>query len=106
MLDDALPGYRGFPRSVVAAVLILMVFTAWLGVLGFARLRVPIDRLRCVTFVSVTSGILLLLAATVSDRFSDRCGKIMLIVGFNILGGAASSHVIARAVWQRAGSGD
>jgi multicomponent Na+:H+ antiporter subunit G len=88
---------------VLLGFLILAVAAAWLGTLGFARLRTPVDRLHCVTFVNVVSGLGVVLAALVSDGISIRWGKIVLILALNLIGGAAISHVTARALFQRGG---
>jgi multicomponent Na+:H+ antiporter subunit G len=84
-------------------LLIMAVAAAWLGTLGFARLRTAIDRLHCVTFVNVVSGLGVVLAAVLSDGISIRWGKIVLILALNLIGGAAISHVTARALLERGG---
>lgn len=81
--------------------LLVMVAAAWLGSLGFVRLRTPLDRIHCVTFVNVVCGIALLAAALLSDGLSDRVLKILLIVGLNLVSGSAISHMTGRAIMLR-----
>ena len=85
----------------VDSLLVLAVLGAWLGCAGFARLRDPLDRLHCVAFVNVVSGGALIVAAVVSDGLSVRAGKLLLAVGISLLAGAASAHVIGRALTLR-----
>ena len=42
--------------TLLAACLLLTVAAVWLGVLGAARLRDPLDRLHAVTFVNIAGG--------------------------------------------------
>jgi multisubunit Na+/H+ antiporter MnhG subunit len=91
---------------VIAGLLVLAVFGAWLGCAGFARLRGPLDRLHCVAFVNVVSGGALTLAAFAQDGLSVRVGKLVLILGVSLLAGAASSHAIGRALTVRAAAPD
>jgi multicomponent Na+:H+ antiporter subunit G len=88
-------------KAATDLLLACMVCAAWLGALGFARLRDPLDRLHCVTFVNAVCGCLLLLAAILTAGPSDRFLKILLMVGANLVSGAAISHITARAVLQR-----
>ncbi len=76
----------------------LMVAVAWLAAAGFARLRMPLDRLHCVTFVNAGCGLALLAASLTGDGFSNRTGNILLVVALNLLGGAAGSYAIGRAL--------
>jgi multicomponent Na+:H+ antiporter subunit G len=87
--------------GVVEGLLAVMVLAAWLGCAGFARLRTPFDRIHCVAFVNATSGTALVLAAFLSDGASDRAWKILLVVGVNLLAGAAMSHAVGRALLLR-----
>jgi len=87
----------------VGAFLGLAVAVCWLGAAGFARLRAPLDRVHCVTFVNVAGGLALLVAAVLADGVSDRCLKILLVLVVNLVGGAVVSHMTGRAVTQRAG---
>jgi multicomponent Na+:H+ antiporter subunit G len=82
-------------------LLAIMVLAAWLGCAGFARLRAPLDRIHCVAFVNATSGVALVLASFVSDGFSARAWKILLVIGASLLSGAASSHAVGRALLLR-----
>ncbi len=76
----------------------LMVAVAWLGAAGFARLRTPLDRLHCVTFVNAGCGLALLAASLAGDGFSNRTGNILFVVAINLLGGAAGSYTVGRAL--------
>ncbi len=87
----------------VGVLLGLSVAACWLGAVGFARLRAPLDRVHCVTFVNVAGGVALLVAALLADGVSDRSLKILLVLMVNLVGGAAVSHMTGRAVTQRAG---
>ena len=86
---------------VIDGLLTVIVGTSWLGVWGFARLNSALDRLHCIAFVNVVSGVALIVAAFVSDGISDRALKIVLIVAVNLLSGAVVSHATARALLQR-----
>ncbi len=89
-------------RSIVIdGLLTVIVGASWLGVSGFVRLKSALDRLHCVAFVNVVSGLGLIGAAFVSDGISDRAFKIVLIVAVNLLSGAVVSHATARALSQR-----
>lgn len=76
----------------------LAVLLAWLGVAGFVRLREPLDRLHCVTFVNGGCGVALLLASLCADGLSDRTGTVLLVLAVNLLGGAAGSYAVGRAL--------
>ena len=76
----------------------IMVAAAWLAAAGFARLRAPLDRLHCVTFANAGCGLALLAASLAGDGFSNRTGNIVLVVALNLLGGAAGSYAVGRAL--------
>lgn len=82
-------------------VLVAAVTAVWLSVVGFARLRTPLDRLHCVTFLNLTAGTLLAAAALLTDGVSNRSLTVVFIVALNLLCGAATSHVTGRAFLQR-----
>lgn len=88
-------------EALVAGLLVVMVAAAWLGCLGFARLRAPLDRLHAATFINVVGGGALVLVAFIADGASDRALKILLAVAVSVGAGAASSHAVARALVQR-----
>jgi len=88
--------------ELVEALLALAVLMAWLGVAGFARLAWPLDRLHCVTFVNVTCGALILIAAVVSGGSADDVIKVVVLLGALLVGGAAVAHATARAILRRA----
>lgn len=83
------------------AALVLLVATAWLGALGFARLRAALDRLHAAPFISAGAGFFLLVAGVLTDGASVRVAKIVLILLASLLAGAASSHAIGRALLNR-----
>ena len=88
-------------RVAIEILLAILVLAAWLGCVGFARLRAPLDRMHCVAFVNATSGSALTIAAFVSDGVSDRALKVLLITGLSLLTGAAMSHATGRALLLR-----
>lgn len=89
-------------RTVLSGVLLgLAVLAAWLGVAGFARLALPLDRLHCVPFVSLTCGALILVAAAVGGGAPDDVIKVALLLGGLLIGGAATAHSSARAIVRR-----
>jgi multisubunit Na+/H+ antiporter MnhG subunit len=83
------------------ALLTLTVLTFWLGAAGFARLAWPLDRLHCVTFVNITCGALILVAAGLWGGSPDDVIKVALLLGILVIGGAAVAHATARAIVQR-----
>ena len=86
---------------LVDGLLVVAVLGAWLGCLGFARLRAPLDRIHCVAFVNVVSGTAILLAGFASDGVSVRSLKILFLVGVALVSGAAMSHAVGRALLLR-----
>lgn len=90
---------------MIDGLLGLMVLSAWIGCLGFARLRTPLDRVHCVAFVNATAGLAFAAAAFVADGPSVRAFKILLVVGILLVSGAATAHAIGRALLQRAAEG-
>ena len=92
--------------SVAIDVLLgIVVLAVWLGCVGFARLRTPLDGMHCVAFVNTTAGSALVLAACLSDGASARAGKILLVAGTSLLAGAATSHAVGRAIHLRGSKG-
>jgi multicomponent Na+:H+ antiporter subunit G len=87
--------------AAIDALLIVMVLATWLGCAGFARLRGPLDRMHCVTFVAVTAGTALTLAAFLADGVSDRALKILVVTLLCLLSGAVNAHAIGRALLTR-----
>jgi multicomponent Na+:H+ antiporter subunit G len=85
-------------RIVLFGLLGLAVLCAWLGAAGYLRLRNVLDRLHCVAFVNATVGLLLTIAAFVSDGASDRALKIALLTGIALVNGAVLSHATGRAL--------
>lgn len=83
------------------ALLALAVLSAWLGAAGFLRLAWPLDRLHCVTFVNVTCGGSILIAAALWGGSADDVIKLALLLGALLMGGAATAHATARAIVRR-----
>ena len=77
--------------------------SAWLGALGFVRLRTALDRLHCATFVNVAAGLSLTLAVLVSDGLTSRSWKAVALLLTTVLVGAATSHAVGRALHLRDG---
>lgn len=87
--------------AAIAILLVLMVLSAWLGALGFLRLRSPLDRLHAAAFTGVVCGFLLVIVAFLADGASQRACKILLIWMVLLLSGGASSHALGRALLLR-----
>ena len=83
--------------------LALAVGAAWLGALGFLRLRSPLDRLHCTTFVLASSGPLLGFAAILDEGLTTRSIKLVVLVVALLCTGAATSHAVGRALYLRDG---
>lgn len=79
---------------------------AWLGCLGFARLRLPLDRLHCASFVNAVAGVLLTVTTFAADGASDRAFKVLLTVAVTLLAGSALSHAVGRALLYRGRFGE
>ena len=91
---------------IIDILLVLLVAAIWLGCLGFARLRMPLDRLHCATFVNALGGVLLAVIAFAADGASDRAFKVLLTVAVSLVSGAALSHAIGRALIYRGRFGE
>ncbi|HTJ89272.1 MAG TPA: monovalent cation/H(+) antiporter subunit G [Acidocella sp.] len=86
----------------ILLLLAVAMLAAWLGSVGFVRLRAPADRLHCVTFVNAVCGAVILLATLLQDGATDRVGKILLIWLLMLISGALVSHATLRAMKWRA----
>ena len=86
---------------LIDVLLGLLVAVTWLGCLGFARLRTPLDRLHCAAFVNAAAGALLTAGAFAADGPSVRAFKVLLMVAVSLLAGAALSHAAGRALLYR-----
>lgn len=80
----------------------LAVLAAWLGMLGFIRLKAALDRLHCVSFVNVAGGSAILAAALISDGATARTVKIFILTAAVLVNGAALTHAIGRSLVLRA----
>ena len=92
--------------AVIDVLLGVLVAVTWLGCLGFARLRTPLDLLHCASFVNAAGGMLLAAIAFAADGASDRAFKILLMVAVTLLAGAALSHALGRALLYRGRYGE
>lgn len=94
-------------RSALVDLLLgLAVVCAWIGAAGFARLVSALDRLHAVTFVTVGSGLSIVLAAFVADGPSTRAFKILVLWFVALVGGAAVNQAVARAIFTRDEAGE
>ena len=92
--------------AVFDVLLAMLVAVTWLGCLGFARLRTPMDRLHCASFVNAAGGVLLAVIAIAADGASDRAFKVLLMVAVTLVAGAALSHALGRALLYRGRHGE
>ncbi len=67
----------------------------------FLRLKAPLDRLHCVSFVNAAAGGAIAVVAFVADGASDRALKILVLTAVILLVGAALAHATGRALVQR-----
>jgi multisubunit Na+/H+ antiporter MnhG subunit len=74
---------------------------AALGCAGLLRLPKVADRLHLLGFVSVVGGFGLLAASLASEGVTPRSCKIAALVLLNLVGGAASTHALGRALLER-----
>jgi multicomponent Na+:H+ antiporter subunit G len=82
-------------------LLAVAVMTSWLAATGLVRLRTPLDRLHCVTFLNVSAGLAVLIAALVTEGATTRTGKLLLLVLAVLWIGAALANATGRALWLR-----
>ncbi|MGH8141972.1 MAG: monovalent cation/H(+) antiporter subunit G [Steroidobacteraceae bacterium] len=85
----------------VRVLLALALCCAWLGMIAFARLRTPLERMHVVTFVNLTSGSAVVLAVWLADGASARAWKCLLIWAVMLLSGALLAHASGRALLLR-----
>ncbi len=86
---------------VVDILLALAVASAWLGAIGFARLKSSMDRLHCATFTTLGAGLPIVIAAFVEDGMAQRSFKILLLFAVALVAGASVNQAIARAIFIR-----
>ena len=89
-------------RLWIDVFIALAVAAGWLGCLGYVRPRDPLDRVHCVTFSNIASGLMLLIAALMNDGMASRPLKIGLIWVITIISGAITSQATGRALVTRA----
>ncbi len=93
-------------RALAVEILLgAAVLSAWLGCFGFVRMKTALARLHCAAFVYVAAGFAITLAVLVQDGATDRLLKMIAIWAILLLGGAATSHAIGRALILRDGAG-
>ena len=94
-------------RSILVDTFLgLAVVFAWIGAAGFARLASSLDRLHAVAFVTVGSGLCLVVAAFIADGPSTRAFKILVLWLVALIAGAAVNQAIARAIFTRDEAGE
>ena len=81
----------------------LAVLCAWIGCFGALRLRSALDRLHAVAFTNAAAGVLIAVAAVLTDGISTRSVKLAGLVAFMLVTGAAVSHASGRALALRDG---
>lgn len=91
---------------VVDVLLAIAVASAWFGALGFVRLSSSLDRLHCVAFTYVGSGVPMVAAAFVADGATTRSFKILLLFFVALIAGAAVNQAVARAIFTRDEAGE
>lgn len=87
----------------VDGLLALAVLSAWLGCVGFLRLASALDRLHCAAFVTAAAAPCITLAALLQDGLSGRAGKTVALLVIMLVGGAATTHAVGRALLLRGG---
>lgn len=87
--------------GLIAALLACCVLAVYLSAAGFVRLSRPLDRLHCISFASLASGVAVLLAALAADGATTRVLKIALLEGLLALSGAVLVHATGRAIETR-----
>lgn len=91
---------------LVDGLLGFALLVAWIGAVGFARLAVALDRLHVVAFVTIGSGLPIVLAAFLSDGPSVRAFKLLLLFVVALVAGASVNQTIARAIFTRNEAGE
>lgn len=89
--------------ALIDALLVLLVAGSWLAAVGFVRLRGPLDRLHCVSFVSAGAAPLLTILGFAADGIDGRSLKILVIAVATLANGTALAHATGRALRLRGG---
>jgi multisubunit Na+/H+ antiporter MnhG subunit len=89
--------------TIASALLILAVVSAWLGAVSFLRLHTALERIHCVTYVSVVTLGALVLAGFATEGVTPRTCKLALLWVINLAVGALLSHATARTIHLRDG---
>lgn len=87
----------------IDALLAIGALCAWIGTLAFLRLHTHFERLHVITFVNVTTGGAITVAAVLSGGMSARTLQCIFIWGVILIVGALLSHATARALHMREG---
>ncbi|HTT81007.1 MAG TPA: monovalent cation/H(+) antiporter subunit G [Stellaceae bacterium] len=95
----------GVAGIAVSVLLGLAVLSAWLACFALLRFRAALDRLHCSAFVNAAGGGFVAAAVLVQDRATDRSLKVLAILAILVLGSAALSHAVGRAILLRDGTG-
>lgn len=90
----------------IDALLALAALCAVIGALGFARLDAPLDRLHAAAFVSVATGLPIVIAAFLACGATPRAFKILGLWLVTLVAGAAVNQAVARAIFTRDEAGE
>lgn len=101
LLVHAVPGAVPVTTLATDALLALLVAAAWIGGLGYLRLRDVYDRMHCSGFVAAGCFLPLLLAGFVADGVSGRSLKILVLAAVVLTTSAVLSHASSRALLVR-----
>lgn len=88
-------------QLAVTVLLSLAVAAVWLASLAFLRLKTPMDRLHCASFVTLTAGAFVLAAVAAQDGLSPRTFKTLFLLVAAACVSAASAHAVGRALQLR-----
>ncbi|HET6911730.1 MAG TPA: monovalent cation/H(+) antiporter subunit G [Rhodanobacteraceae bacterium] len=87
----------------IDGLLAFAVLMAWIGAIAFLRLRTNFERLHVITFVNMTAGAAITIAAVLHDGLSGRTFKCIFIFIVIATVGALLSHATSRALHLRDG---
>ena len=84
-------------------IFIVAIVSSWLGTFNLFRLRTELSWLHALSLVAVLPGACLVLATFAYEGITTRTIKILVLWGFLMLTGAATSQAIANAQAERGG---
>lgn len=90
----------------IDTLLAAAIAASWLGTLALLRLHGAYARLHAAGYVGVVAGTLAVAAVVVADPLSTLALKAVLMLAAMLVGGAVTIHALARALHERAESGD